>query len=365
MRAFLEKQNRPGSHRKPHQPKKGSRQTTIQRKAAISGPNDIHEKEADRAAEQITRSREQAPQTICPCGGGCPNCSTGKKSRNQPLLQPKSLQPSNSREIEVPESVDKVLSRPGDPLDRETRNDLEPRFGSDFSSVRLHHDSLAARSAKDIGARAYTVGSDIVFGAGQYAAGSSETRHLLAHELAHVVQQSQSVGNQQFIQRQTDGSDDTARPAAPAATNASLSQAFIGFACEAVSNIRTGVEEGRAWGFENVATLRSDASGGADLFAARQQALQELVWTLAEMIEGLEAGSIVPTEPATFGTMRELWISRNPDMIPGTDQWATLFPNEILPPEIAQPEYPGIYINISMQTKFGIFFIEQPCPRAT
>ena len=66
---------------------------------------------------------------------------------------------------------------------------MESRFGRDFSRVRVHTGGEAAASARAVGARAYTYGSDAFFGAGQYSPGTYEGRGLLAHELAHVVQQ--------------------------------------------------------------------------------------------------------------------------------------------------------------------------------
>ncbi|MGB9632210.1 MAG: DUF4157 domain-containing protein [Chloroflexaceae bacterium] len=89
----------------------------------------------------------------------------------------------------MPPIVHEVLRSPGQPLDAETRAFMEPRFGHDFSRVRVHTDARAAESARAVNALAYTVGRDVVFGAGQYAPGASAGRRLLAHELAHVVQQ--------------------------------------------------------------------------------------------------------------------------------------------------------------------------------
>jgi hypothetical protein len=77
----------------------------------------------------------------------------------------------------------------GTPLPAETRAFFEPRFGADFSHVRVHTGSRADATAKAVSAKAFTVGSDIVFAGGQYAPGSTEGQHLLAHELTHVVQQ--------------------------------------------------------------------------------------------------------------------------------------------------------------------------------
>lgn len=78
---------------------------------------------------------------------------------------------------------------PGQPLDADLRAELEPRFGHDFSRVRVHTDARAAQSARAVNALAYAIGRDIVFGAGQYAPSTHQGQQLLAHELAHVVQQ--------------------------------------------------------------------------------------------------------------------------------------------------------------------------------
>jgi hypothetical protein len=98
----------------------------------------------------------------------------------------------------APASVDTTLESPGQPLDSATRSFMEARFGVDFSQVRVHNDVGAASSAQDISAYAYTVGDDIVFGSGQYAPDTPAGRRLLAHELAHVVQQG---GARRGIQR--------------------------------------------------------------------------------------------------------------------------------------------------------------------
>lgn len=69
------------------------------------------------------------------------------------------------------------------------RDFFEPRFGYDFSGVRVHTDARAAEAAKEVDARAFTVGRDVVFGKGEYAPGTSAGIRLVAHELAHVIQQ--------------------------------------------------------------------------------------------------------------------------------------------------------------------------------
>ena len=82
-----------------------------------------------------------------------------------------------------------MLQSSGQPLGETTRAQMEDRLGFDFSGVRVHADAQAANSARAVGARAYTIGSDVVFGAGEYAPRSREGQRLIAHELTHVRQQ--------------------------------------------------------------------------------------------------------------------------------------------------------------------------------
>jgi hypothetical protein len=87
-----------------------------------------------------------------------------------------------------PVSLSARAGEAGHPLEPRTRADMESRFGHDFGHVRVVTDSQAAESARGVSAQAYTRGSQIVFGAGRYAPRSPQGRELLAHELAHVVQ---------------------------------------------------------------------------------------------------------------------------------------------------------------------------------
>ncbi|HEY6253926.1 MAG TPA: DUF4157 domain-containing protein [Candidatus Angelobacter sp.] len=95
---------------------------------------------------------------------------------------------------QAPPIVQQVLRSPGRPLDAQARSFFEPRFGHDFSKVRVHSDERAAASAHAINARAYTAGQDLVFAGGQYAPSTRDGEQLLAHELAHVVQQENAAG---------------------------------------------------------------------------------------------------------------------------------------------------------------------------
>ena len=109
----------------------------------------------------------------------------------------------------APESVRTTLDSLGAPLTHETRERMELRFGSDFSQVRVHTDSVAARSAQEIHARAYTGANDVVFAAGEFAPETRAGEALLAHELTHVVQQGGHTG---LIQRQAAPSNFPDRP---------------------------------------------------------------------------------------------------------------------------------------------------------
>lgn len=99
--------------------------------------------------------------------------------------------------------VNKVLASNGEPLDQHTQSFMSNRFGYNFADVRIHNNSIAAKSASSINARAYTSGNNIVFNEGQYSPGTSDGKKLLAHELTHVVQQKHGAV-QKKIQRVSD-----------------------------------------------------------------------------------------------------------------------------------------------------------------
>ena len=102
----------------------------------------------------------------------------------------------------VPASVDHVLASSGSPLEPALRQDMERRFGHDFSRVRVHSGAAAEQSAQDVNANAYTVGQNIVFGAGRFAPETHEGRRLIAHELAHTIQQSSASKLEYALQLQ-------------------------------------------------------------------------------------------------------------------------------------------------------------------
>jgi hypothetical protein len=120
--------------------------------------------------------------------GECEACK-----KNELPLQRKAVSDQVSS-FSVPPVVHEVLRSPGQPLDASVRAFMEPRFGHDFSRVRVHTDARAAESARAVNALAYTVGDDVVFGTNKYASASQNGRGLLAHELAHTIQQRSATG---------------------------------------------------------------------------------------------------------------------------------------------------------------------------
>ncbi len=143
----------------------------LQTKLNVGSAGDVYEQEADRVADQVLSSSPQrgvkgAPVQVQRFAGG-----------------------PQSQDTSAPGSVDSALSGSGSPLPTSVRENMEQRFGHDFSQVRVHSSNSAARSARDVNASAFTVGHDIVFGAGQFTPGTHEGQRLLAHELTHVVQQ--------------------------------------------------------------------------------------------------------------------------------------------------------------------------------
>ncbi len=139
----------------------------------------------------------------------------------------------------APPIVHEVLRTPGQPLDARTRAFMEPRFGHDFSRVRVHADASAARSARAVNADAYTVGQAVVFAENQYAAGNFAGNQLLAHELAHVVQQ-------ENVSASTTGSLTVSEPNDPLESEADRIAASVLQAPANSGNLSTTTAHGQA-----------------------------------------------------------------------------------------------------------------------
>jgi hypothetical protein len=162
---------------------------------ALGEPGDAAEREADRIADRIMRMPDPTliRRSACACGGGCPACGATSDA-GRPLRIERSPGAGAAGGAAIAQDLTTVVARGtrggGQALDPDTRAFMEARFGHDFGHVRVHADGAAAESARAISAAAYTVGPDIVFDADGYAPRTDQGRRTLAHELAHVVQQS-------------------------------------------------------------------------------------------------------------------------------------------------------------------------------
>jgi hypothetical protein len=191
----------------------------LQAKLRIGQPNNIYEQGADRVAEQVMRMPEPIAvsqtdplmQRVCK---GCEDAEPRrqpikeeerklrrqqKEEEDEEFLQAKKTSGHNTEMASDIESSLNSIRGGGKPLAESERVFFEPRFGRDFSQVRLHTDTRAAATAQAVNARAFTVGHDVVFGMGQYTPGMSQGRMLMAHELTHVMQQDRT--SSQIVQR--------------------------------------------------------------------------------------------------------------------------------------------------------------------
>ncbi len=162
----------------------------------INQPNDPYEQEADAVANKVTGMPDSMTSqagffkpAVSLIHRKCEHCAAEEKNILRKEL--------NKGEADGPGYMENYVDRlpnNGQHLPGELRNYFEPRFGYDFSGVKIHTDSVAAKSAQSINALAYTTGNHIVFNDGQYSPGTDDGKKLLGHELTHVIQQ-QSAGS--------------------------------------------------------------------------------------------------------------------------------------------------------------------------
>jgi hypothetical protein len=134
------------------------------------------------------RRRRAALQRKIACDAPHRVARDGNENNDEEINAPHRIA-DRGEDFPAPPLVKKVLQSPGQPIDAEARAAMESHFGHDFSRVRIHADQRAAQSAHAVGARAFTVGNEIVFAPGQYTPHTLAGQKLLAHELAHVIQQ--------------------------------------------------------------------------------------------------------------------------------------------------------------------------------
>jgi hypothetical protein len=207
----------------------------IQPKLTINQPGDKYEQEADAVAEKVMRMPDVKTEPLffqpklmplIHVQRKCGACEQEEKlqRKEDEEKQPIQLKPTKEFDLQrkcehceqeeniqrkgegnegagmtAPFIVHNALASAGQPLNAETRVFMESRFGYDFDNVQIHDDSVAHRSSKEVNALAFTHGNHIVFGDGNYQPGTDSGKHLLAHELAHVVQQSNTVSSNNHL----------------------------------------------------------------------------------------------------------------------------------------------------------------------
>lgn len=176
--------------------KKYPGRTFFQPKLSINKPNDVYEQEADSVAEQVMRmpvNRNEntffKPVSLNSIQRKCAECDEEEKLQRKEISNGKV-----NADNELEEYIGSLDSH-GDTLSNNVRSFFEPRFGYDFSNVRIHSNSAASNSAQSINALAYTSGNNIVFNQNQYSPETDTGKRLLSHELTHVIQQSGFSGN--------------------------------------------------------------------------------------------------------------------------------------------------------------------------
>jgi len=159
--------------------------SAVQAKLRASTPDDAPEREADRVADQVMRMPAEGMGALrfsdaqAVVQRKCPACEEDDRVLQRQTAEPGS--PPRAQADPVPGA--------GSPLSASERAFFEPRFGRDLAHVRLHSGPLASQLAESIQARAFTYGRDIVLGSGELASGTESGKRLLAHELAHTIQQ--------------------------------------------------------------------------------------------------------------------------------------------------------------------------------
>ena len=211
----------------------------LQAQLTVGAPDDAYEQEADRVAEAVMRMPEEAlarqpqeeeeeellqPKTAdreaC-----CPDLQRQVEEEEEELLQPKHQ--GGEAVVVGPDLEHAITARQGggQPLSEGSRSFFEPRMGLDLSAVQIHTGAQAAEWTRMLNARAFTLGSDIFFGAGQFAPETMKGKRLLAHELTHTVQQGNGVRrSREYLIRREAGDEEAAGEEAPTLTN----QRFVG-----------------------------------------------------------------------------------------------------------------------------------------
>lgn len=277
-----------------HAEAEGAAAGTVQAELAVSQPGDPFELEADRIADQVMRMEDPASGSSVRIGDSaaslqrCAACDAeekDKKDEDEPVTgQPPVLKrKADGPGLAAPPEAIAAARSGGQPLDPATRAFMEPRFGFDFGSVRIHADAEGADAARSVNAHAYTLGSDLVFAEGRYAPGTAAGRRLLAHELTHVTQQ---IGGTLARDKESPAAE---TPAGKVVT--ALRGALAGTTNEARDRVlRACVDaSGR---FDEVVTAWKEDSKGGDLLQAAERLSSQGMADAARVYAYLKFGQL-------------------------------------------------------------------------
>ncbi len=182
----------------------------IQPKLTINQPNDVYEQEADAMADKVVQTGQSGKAAHTITGNKdiflqrkCKECEEEEKKAQR---KPASTSPASASvhltsglvaNNSIVDSINSGQGR-GHRMDSQTQLFMSEGFGVSFGNIQIHSDHHAASLSKELNARAFTVGNDIYFNAGEYSPSSTKGKHLLAHELTHTIQQN---GKQLRIQK--------------------------------------------------------------------------------------------------------------------------------------------------------------------
>ena len=206
----------------PKRPPAGASNQFLLTKLRIGATNDPLEHEADRVADAVVAGAPLPAVGTAPAAvqSKCAECEAEAETIQREAIEEEDetirakAEAGGSAKVGAEQAASAVASG-GTPLSSDVRSYFEPRFGRDLSSIRIHRDGPAPRAAHGINARAYTLGRNIAFASGAYAPATHEGRRLIAHELAHVVQQDAAPSPPIRRQAAPGGAPETA-PAGPA-----------------------------------------------------------------------------------------------------------------------------------------------------
>ena len=237
----------------------------VRPKLSVGAANDPFEREADAVADKVVRMKP---------GGACAACSAAHDEEEATVRRASDAGGSaGGGHALTPHAASRIdrATRGGDPLPANVRASMEPRFGADFSGVRVHRGGEAADSAAAIGARAYTLGNHIAFGEGQWAPGTERGDRLLAHELTHTLQDRSGATARtvrgDFLDDLSDAAGavaDAASGAASAVGNAASSAVYAaGAMASDVANAAAELAVDAAGAVSNAAGAVANAAGAA------------------------------------------------------------------------------------------------------